>query len=115
MSKRRPTPVDVDALEKHIARYGLHLHRTINPPFRWVLIVGNAGYIPCAPEVCLKAMLDRRDFEEWMGRLRVNHGWLAMPKNAIVRGRHLETLLQQAWEAGATSTPHTKEARWNQQ
>ena len=129
---RRPTPVDVAALEEHIARYGLHLHRTTNPPFRWGLIVGYACYIPCAPEICLKkhlescavanddvsppraawlAMLDRRDFEEWMGRLRVNPGWLAMPKNAIVRGRHLETLLRQAWEAGAASTPHTaKEA-----
>ena len=51
---RRPTPVDVAALDKHIARYGLHLHRTTNPPFRWVHIFGDKAYIPCAPEVCLK-------------------------------------------------------------
>ena len=62
------------------------------------------------PRAAWLAMLDRRDFEEWMGRLRLSHGWLAMPKNAIVRGRHLETLLRLAWEAGAASTPHTKEA-----
>ena len=59
------------------------------------------------PRAAWLTMLDQHDFQEWMGRLRVNPGWLAMPKNAIVRGRHLETLLQPAWEAGAASTPHT--------
>ena len=63
------------------------------------------------PRVAWLAMLDQRDFEEWMGRLRSNPGWLAMPRNAITRGRHLETLLQIAWEAGAASTPHTWEAQ----
>ena len=62
------------------------------------------------PRAAWLAMLDQRDFEEWMGRLRASHGWLAMPKNAIVRGRHLETLLRFAWEAGAASTPHIKES-----
>ena len=61
------------------------------------------------PRAVWLAMLDRRDFDEWMGRLRSNHGWLAMPKNAITRGRHLETLLRRAWEAGAQTTPHTWE------
>ena len=55
---RRPTPVDVAALEEHIARYGLHLHRTPNPPFRWVHITGAEAYIACAPEVCLKKYLE---------------------------------------------------------
>ena len=55
---RRSTPVDVAALDKHIAQYGLHLHRTTNPPFRWVQIFGDAGYIPCTPEICLKKHLE---------------------------------------------------------
>ena len=53
ISNRR-TPEDVDALDRHIALHGLHLHRTTNPPFRWVLISGDEGYIPCAEVMCLK-------------------------------------------------------------
>ena len=66
MSKngRRPTPVDVAALKEHIAHYGLHLHRTPNPPFRWVLIVGDQAYIACAPSVCLKKHLESRAIAE---------------------------------------------------
>ena len=58
------------------------------------------------PRAAWLAMLDQRDFQEWMGRLRVNPGWLAMPTNAMVRGRHLETLLRPDWEGAAASTQH---------
>ena len=48
------------------------------------------------------------DFQNWLGTLKENIGWLAMPKNAIVRSRHLETLLRMAWDAGVESTQPTR-------
>ncbi len=41
-------------------------------------------------------------FEGWLREeLRPNRGWMAMPPNAIARGRHLRMLLRFAWDAGA--------------
>ena len=42
-----------------------------------------------------------RAFQEWLAKeIKSNVGWLAMPGNAIARGKHLRTLLRYAFDAG---------------
>ena len=61
---RRRTPTDVDTLIRHIDQYGLHLHRTSNPHFRWNMIVGDEGYISCDERSCLKREASAKEAQD---------------------------------------------------